>query len=53
MSLSLMDIWNETRARDRAEFMVAVCKVYPSLICEILKKQKACAALEKQGEKDE
>lgn len=41
---ALLEVWNGTEARERAEFMATVCKRYASLICEILKAQTKCPA---------
>lgn len=42
--ITLLDIWDIAEPKERAEFVAGLCKKYPSLICEILKKQASCPA---------
>ena len=41
---NIIDVWNKASAKERSEFIAGICKRYPSLICEILKKQANCTA---------
>ena len=41
---TLLDVWNGADAKERAEFISGVCKLYPSLICDILIEHGSCKA---------
>lgn len=43
-TIGLSDIWDTAEPKERAAFVAGLCKKYPSLICEILKKQASCPA---------
>ena len=45
MEDSLIKAWEEANSQERAKFITSLCKLYPSLICETLKKQANCKRL--------
>lgn len=47
--ITLPDVWDIAEPKERAEFVAGLCKKYPSLICEILKKQSNCPASTMKG----
>ena len=41
---TLLDVWDGADAKERAEFISGVCKLYPSLVCDILIERGSCKA---------
>lgn len=44
--VSLLDLWQASGAKERAEFVVSLCKSHASLVCGTLKNIRKCKHVE-------